>query len=445
MPGDPAFPADLCHAPGLMADPVGRAEAEPVTAPSYRALLAVPSLGRVLFSMQIARIAQSMISIVMILFALQRYNDPSLAGLVAFASIFPGLLISPIAGALLDRHGRVRLIILDYIVVTATLALVATLSLTDHLPPWLLVAIVTVTAVTGPLSSSGLRSLFPLMVPKPLWERVNAVDSNGWVVATVVGAPMGAVVAKLFGFEVAMAGIAAAYAAAAAVMIGAPDPRTDVHSTGNLMRDAWLGLVYTWNNRTLRGLAVSLSVLNLSSGVVQIVVPVLILKHLALGDEVVGYMFGLSGLFGIVSAFVSGRIKTAGQERQMILLPTLGFAFTMGILLWPGSLLPIAISMAVAGLLTGPMDIALFTLRQRRTDPAWMGRAFTISMNLNFSGYPIGAAITGVMVSIWPIEYAILFGLVTNLAAVALGYALIPRGDEAAAVKVPAQSTEAAK
>ena len=73
-------------------------------------------MGRVLFSMQIARIAQSMISIVMILFALERYNDPSLAGLVAFASIFPGLLISPIAGALLDRHGRVRLIILDYVV-----------------------------------------------------------------------------------------------------------------------------------------------------------------------------------------------------------------------------------------------------------------------------------------------------------------------------------------
>jgi MFS family permease len=410
----------------------GPTEAQPVTAPSYRALLAVPSLGRVLFAMQIARIAQSMISIVMILFALQRYNDPSLAGLVAFASIFPGLLISPIAGALLDRHGRVRLIILDYIVVTVTLGLIAALSLTDHLPAPLLVAIVTVTAVTGPLSSSGLRSLFPLMVPEPLWERVNAVDSNGWVVATVVGAPMGAVVAKLLGFEVAMIGIAVAYASAAVVMIGAPDPRTDVASTGNLMRDAWLGLVYTWNNRTLRGLAVSLSALNLSGGVVQIVVPVLILKHLGLGDEVVGYMFGLSGLFGIVSAFVAGRIETEGRERRMILIPCVGFAFTTAILLWPGSLLPIAMSMALAGLLNGPLDIALFTLRQRRTDPAWMGRAFTISMNLNFSGYPIGAAVTGVMISIWPIEFALVFGLVTNLAAIVLGYALIPRGDEAA-------------
>jgi hypothetical protein len=241
---------------------------------------------------------------------------------------------------------------------------------------------------------------------------------------------MGAVVAKLLGFEVAMFGIAGAYAIAAVVMIGAPDPRTDVASTGNLMRDSWLGLVYTWNNRTLRGLAVALSTLNLSSGMIQIVVPVLVLKHLRLGDDVVGYMFGLSGLFGIASAFISGRTKTEGRERRMILIPCVGFGFATAILLWPGSLLPIAISMAVAGLLNGPLDIAMFTLRQRRTDPAWMGRAFTISMNLNFSGYPIGAAITGVILSIWPIEYAIVFGLVTNVISVLLGYAMIPRGDE---------------
>ena len=197
-----------------MNDQVGPPTAEPFK-PSYRALLAVPSIGRVLLGMQIARIAQSMISIVMILFALQRYNNASLAGLVAFASVFPGLLISPIAGALLDRHGRVRLIILDYVVVTVALGLVAALSLAGDLPAWLLVAIVSVAGLTGPLSSSGLRSLFPLLVPEPLWERVNAVDSNGWVLATVVGAPLGAVIAQLVGFEVALVGIAAAYAAAA--------------------------------------------------------------------------------------------------------------------------------------------------------------------------------------------------------------------------------------
>jgi predicted MFS family arabinose efflux permease len=381
--------------------------------------------------MQIARIGQSMVSIVVILFALQRYNSPQLAGAVAFASIAPGMLVSPIAGALLDRHGRVRLIILDYLVATTALLLVAGLSLAGQLPAWLFIVITAVASITGPLSSSGLRSLFPLLVPEPLWERVNAVDSNGWVLATVVGAPFGAVFAQILGFEAALALIAAAYFVAAIVMLNAPDPRTDVASTGNLFRDAWQGLVYTWNNRTLRALAISLSAMNLSGGVIEIVVPLLILRRLGMGQEMVGYMFGLSGAFGVVSAFACGRLRTEGRERQLILFPATCFIGTTALLLWPAGLLPIALCMAISGLVNGPLDIAMFTLRQRRTDPAWMGRAFTVSMNLNFSGFPIGAALAGVLVTV-SIEAAIVFGVAANVAAAILAYMLIPRSDEAA-------------
>jgi predicted MFS family arabinose efflux permease len=401
----------------------------PAPNPSYRALLDVPSLGRVLLSMQVSRIAQSMVSIVVILFALQRYNSPQLAGLVAFASIAPGMVISPIAGALLDRHGRIRLIILDYIVAAVALFLVAGLSLAGNLPAPLLLAITALASLTGPLSGSGLRSLFPLLVPEPLWERVNAVDSNGWVLATVVGAPFGAVAAQILGFETALMVIATGYVVAAVVIFGAPDPRTDVASTGSLFLDAWQGLVYTWRNRTLRSLAISLSVMNLSGGMIEIVVPLLILRRLGMGQDMVGYMFGLSGAFGVLSAFLSGRIRTEGRERRMILLPATLFIGTSAILLWPAGLLPIALSMALWGLFNGPLDIAMFTLRQRTTDQAWMGRAFTVSMNLNFSGFPVGAALAGVLVG-FSIEAAIVFGVVANITAALLGYWLIPRSDD---------------
>jgi MFS family permease len=401
--------------------------AQPVAPPpSYRALLAVPSLGRVLLAMQIARIASSMIAIVVILFALQRYSSAPLAGAVAFASIAPGMLISPLAGALLDRHGRVRLIILDYLVATASLFLIAGLAAAGELPWWLLLAIAAASSLTGPLSSSGLRSLFPLLVPKQLWERVNAVDSNGWVLASLVGTPFGAVLAQTLGFEPALSIIGVLFFAAALVMIGAPDPRTDVTSTGNLFRDAWLGLVYTWNNRTLRGLAVSLSTMNLSGGAIQIVVPVLILHRLGMSEDVVGYMFGLMGAFGVVSAFLSGRLRTEGRERMLIVLPAFGFTAGASVLLWPAGLLPIVLAMVLGGLMNGPMDIAMFTLRQRVTDPAWMGRAFTVSMNLNFSGYPVGAAIAGQLVG-WSLEGTIVFAVATNLAGAILAWLLIPR------------------
>ena len=61
--------------------------------------------------------------------------------------------------------------------------------------------------------------------------------------------------------------IALTYAMAAIVLIGIPDPRTDVASTGRLLVDAWQGLVYTWRNPTLRALGFSISAINLSGGV----------------------------------------------------------------------------------------------------------------------------------------------------------------------------------
>src|SRR5688500_14279090 len=139
---------------------------------SYRALLALPSVGRLLLGMQIARIGQSMVSVTIVLFTLSSYRSTTLAGLAAFCSIFPGLLVSPIAGALLDRHGRTRLVVLDYLVALASLTLIGVLALTSAIPAWLLMVIAGVASLTAPLSATGLRSLFPLIIPSHLWERV---------------------------------------------------------------------------------------------------------------------------------------------------------------------------------------------------------------------------------------------------------------------------------
>src|SRR2546430_17235000 len=78
---------------------------------SYRALLKVPAIVPLLLGMQIARIGQSMVSVTIVLFTLASYRSPTLAGLATFFAIFPGLVVTPIAGALLDRPGRVRFVV----------------------------------------------------------------------------------------------------------------------------------------------------------------------------------------------------------------------------------------------------------------------------------------------------------------------------------------------
>ena len=188
-------------------------------------MFAIPDLGRVVLSMQLARIAQAMVSVALVLFSLAEYDSPAVAGVVTFAILLPGILLSPIAGALLDRHGRVRLIVIDYLVAMTTMVLIGGLAMTGMLSAPLLVIIAAISSLTGPFSQTGLRSLFPMMAPKHLWERVNALDSSGYVVATIIGPPLAAAMVALLGPRLAVMGIAIPYALAAIVLFRVREPR----------------------------------------------------------------------------------------------------------------------------------------------------------------------------------------------------------------------------
>src|SRR5262245_36955464 len=233
---------------------------------SYRALFAVPHVAPLLVGMQIARIAQSMVSVTIVLFTLAAYGSAVVSGVATFCSIFPGLLVSPVAGALLDRHGRTRLVSLDYLIALICLALIGVLAILGSLPAWLLIMIAGVASLTAPLSGTGLRSLFPLIVPSHLWERVNAIDSTGYVVATIIGPPMAAVFVGAWGGPVTFIIIGLSYGVASIVIARATEPPTKIVSTGRLTTDSWQGLVYTWRNGTLRGLGFCISSLKLLMG-----------------------------------------------------------------------------------------------------------------------------------------------------------------------------------
>ena len=392
---------------------------------SYRALLSVPSIGRLLIGMQAARIGQSMVSVGIVLFSLTAYHTPRIAGLTTFFSIFPGIVVSPIAGALLDRHGRIRLIILDYLVALAALVLMGSLALASALPSWLLIAIAAVGSLTNPLSGSGVRSIFPLIVPIHLWERVNAVDSTGFVFAAIVGPPLAAGLVAFFGGPVALIIIGSTFALAAIVLSGCKEPPATTVASDRLLLEAWHGLIYTWRNPTLRGLGFSISVMNIGVGVVNIVLPVLILQHLGLSEMVVGLVFAVQGLAGIASAMAFGGVDSRNRERTMLALPMVATCTAIALLLIRTTLSMMVIVTMIIGLVQGPLDIALFTVRQRRTDPVWTGRAFAISMSINFLGYPIGSLMAGMMVS-RSMEATLTFGALTCLAAAGLVIAMIP-------------------
>jgi MFS family permease len=383
-------------------------------------------MGRILLGMVVSRVAAGMLGVALVLFTLERFGSPELAGLVTFASVTPGLLIGPIAGALLDRHGRARLIIVDQCVAFASLLAIAVLAMTNTLTPTLLVLITAVAGLTHPLSNVGLRTLFPLMVPRRLWERVNALDSNGYVVATLLGPPAAGVLVETVGGPATMLVIASLYLVAAAVIVGVKDPPGSTSTEGRILRNAWDGLRYTFRNKTLLGIGVGIAVLNVGAGILSIVLPVILLTELHLGGTVVGGVWAVMGVTGGIGALLAGRWRISGIEKPILVWGMAGYAVTSVLVLVSPTLAIIVLMVALQGFINGPMDVAMFTLRQRRTDPAWLGRAFAVSMSLNFLGYPIGAALGGQLVASSS-AVAIGVAIVVTAASAVLAWLFIPR------------------
>ncbi len=376
--------------------------------------------------MLLGRLASQMVGLVLVLFVLQRFGSPTLAGFTTFLSIMPGLLVSPIAGTLLDRFGRRRLILIDYSVAACALCLLAGLSIADRLPVPLFLAIVCAQSLTFPLSSVGMRTLFPLVVPRPLWERANAMDSNGYAVSTIFGpAIAGAVVATLRG-EGGLIAAAVVFVVAVIVTTGVPDPEPEGGDHGHILRAAWDGVVHVALHPTLRGLAVAVSISNLANGIVFITIPVVVLQRLGGTTALVGQLFALSGVIAVVSVLIVGRVQTEGRERSLMIAAALIGAAAVAILLARIEIATLLVAMIVRGLGEGLYDVPMFTLRQRRTDPAWLGRAFAVSMSANFVGYPIGSAIGGTLAAAGP-EIALAGALALMLVSVVSLYTLIPR------------------
>jgi MFS family permease len=406
------------------------------TRTTYPELFRIPTFPRLASSVVLARTANAMMQLALVLFVLQRFHSPTLAGLTVFLAIAPGIAVSPIAGALLDRHGRVRLIILDYTVGALSLFLIAGLDAAGRLTPTVLLPIVTVGALTYSLSNSGARSLLPLIVPNRLWDRANALDSMAYAVTGAAGPALAGGLTAGFGPRVALLTAAAFYIAAAMALSGLAEP-VSRGATTSVLADARDGLLYVVvRNASLRGLAIVVSLINAGFGILIVALPVMIFQRVHGDAALVGELWALLGLGSAVSVFFFGRHSSEGRERMMLGLATLASVVGMGVLAVTGNVLVAAAAMAFLGLANGPADIALFSMRQRRTDPAWYGRAFAVSMSLNFAGTPLGSAISGPLIHV---GLTVAIGVAAGFLLLAAGLTplLIPK---TAGYKIPDES-----
>jgi MFS family permease len=396
---------------------------------SYRQLLLEVDVRALLLAACLSRLAGRMFALTIVLGALTYTGSSVLAGWLAFAAVAPGLAVSPLAGALIDRLGSTWAISVD---MAASAGFVAALAVADRLHcanvPVLLV-LTALFSLTSPLSAAGIRALLPRLVPAHALDRANALDTATHGIADVAGPALAGLLVASGGPELALWAIAGTYSVAALRIVRIRRPRGRLPSLGSLFGQALDGLVRVVRQPTLRGLAVSYALYQMSWGMLVVVVPVCVVRRLDAhtGELVAGLLWAGLGLVGGVAALVAGHLRTAGRERLVMAIGMLGTALGA----WPIAAefgpIGLMLGLMLVGAMEGPIDVGALTLRQRRTDPAELGRVLSVSMSLNMAGGPLGSALAGVLVA-WslPATFACT-ALASVLASAAV--ALIPPRD----------------
>jgi hypothetical protein len=397
---------------------------------SYRQLLGTADVRALLLATLLARLAGRMFMLAIVLYALTRTGSPVLAGWLAFAAVAPGLAISPIAGALIDRVGSIWAITVDLVAsATCVVALIAVDRLGWASAP-VLVSLVGVFSLTSPLTMAGIRALLPRLVPVAALDRANALDTAIHGVTDIGGPALAGAVMGFGGPTLALGLIAVTYAAAAFCLGSIRRPRGPLPRLGPLFGAAWSGVVGVLRQPTLRGLAVAYSLYEVSWGILVVAVPVFAARQFAggTGSAVAGLLWAGLGLVGGIAALIAGHRRTAGRERKVMALGMLATAVAAWPLAGACGLAGLALGLMVVGGAAGPIDVSVLTLRQRRTDPSELGRVLSVSMSLNMAGGPIGSALAGVLVT-WSLPATFAVAALASLLA-ASAVALIPMGDD---------------
>ncbi|PWK80812.1 putative MFS family arabinose efflux permease [Lentzea atacamensis] len=380
---------------------------------SYRSVLRLPDVGRLVTASTVSRLAEQTFALAIVLYTLERFHSPALAGVVAFIAMAPGLVLSPIAGAVLDRLGAARAITVDLLASAVLVFALVVADRTDFSSSWLLIVVVGLYSLTSPLHLAGVRTLLPRLVPAHALPRVNALDTSTFAVVDVLGPVLAGGLFALTGSWVTLALIGGLYVVAAVLLVPlalrAAEQRAE---RPHLLREAASGLGYLLRHPTLRALAGSYSLYQVSWGVLVVAVPVTVQRELATADAAevgTGLLWALVGVTAVVGALFVGRLESTNRERGWIMAGTLGTAVAIFPIAGLGGLVWLAVGLALVGLLSGLVDVGTLTLRQRRTDPDQLGRVLATSISANMSGLPLGSLIGGLVLA-WSVPAAFAVG-----------------------------------
>jgi DHA3 family macrolide efflux protein-like MFS transporter len=246
-----------------------------------------------------------------------------LVGLSVISSALPMLVLGPIAGVFVDRWDRKRTMVIADI--TRAVLVLACLVVRTPEQVWIYYLVGFLMSCASRFFFPAQNAVLPLIVP----DNDDLLAANGLmqIVQTaglLIGPAMAGFSIGIWGEQVAFLVDSVTFLLSAAAIVSMTIPRTTLgrQATGGQLTAVWTemreGIVYLFGNRTMIGILLCLSVVQLGTGAINVVWVPFMQRTFGLGPEGLGAVDAAQGvgmaLGGALLGFVAGRFgrKTLG-------------------------------------------------------------------------------------------------------------------------------------
>jgi MFS family permease len=310
-------------------------------------------------------------------------GSPFATGLIPVFASLPGILLGPMAGVIVDRNDRRRVMAICALALAILLTLAVPVS--NRGGVGLLFAIIFVEAAVMAFFSPAENALLPALVPDEELASANALNALNDSLGRIAGPAIGAFTLVQFGFAATLIACAILYLMGWGLLLGLHDVPHPVPE-GEL-RPAWAtfreGLTIV---RSIPVLAIVVAVWALAM-VADVpnsaVLPAFMRESVGVSAEFFGNSMSVRGLTGLLGGFLIVALSRKvppiwllaggllGQGASYFMLGAANDPVWSVLVLFP-------IGPAAAGIQTG-----LFTLMQRYSPDAVRGRVFALSNMIN--------------------------------------------------------------
>ena len=378
----------------------------------------------------LARVADEMFSVGVVLLVLDRTGSAAVAGATVAAVTLPSLVTGPLLGAHMDLTGRRRtLMLVDGALMIATLVAIALLA--GNAADWLVPVAALAGGLTWPLSFGGFSSLIEPLAGADLLAPANALEASSINSALVLGPALAGTLSAAVG-PLAPLLVEIALTALAVVLIarvpGLDAPRE--RRGRRLLGVAVSGVALLVRSPPLRAVTAAGSLGLAGLGLLVVAFPFFAEDHLGVARGAAGYLWAAFAIGSMAGALMLVRLQGRFAPERIVLGSLTCFGAVM--LLWPlqSDFAPMLAVVAAAGFVDGPGLAATFATRQQHVPRELHGQVFTTAVGFKVGSLALGSAVGGPLVLAIGPEGALLVGAIMQFVAVAVGAVLLasPRG-----------------